>query len=216
MRAILPGASLVLILACTRRTPEPIGTAEAHTEGPCLRRLSEKPPPEAKPVPPDQCPKDPEFPAPLRTAEMWLPVVERVTPAPLASGTGVLTSATPEGPATADAGKPPVKLVVELALNENEHAKGLMYRTSLAEDRGMLFVMERKVQHFWMKNTCLPLDMLFIDADGTISGILENVPTLNEDERTIGCPTTYVLEVNAGWTRRHGVRPGSQVTLPKR
>ncbi len=175
-----------LIAACSR-TPEPVGTAEARTEAPCLRQLSSTPPQEVKSVPPEKCPKDPEFTTPLRTGEMTLP--------------------------TQDGGS--TKLTVELALTQDEHSKGLMYRTSMPEDHGMLFVMERKVQHFWMRNTCLALDMLFIDTDGTISGVLENVPTLNEEERTVGCPTPYVLEVNAGWVRRHGVRPGTKVSLPK-
>lgn len=106
------------------------------------------------------------------------------------------------------------RVTVEIARTEEETSRGLMYRTKLAEDEGMLFAMERKEHTFWMKNTCLPLDMLFIDADGTIVGILENVPVLGETSRTVGCPSTHVLEVNAGWCRRHGVRAGQKVKLP--
>jgi uncharacterized membrane protein (UPF0127 family) len=83
------------------------------------------------------------------------------------------------------------------------------------EDRGMLFFLGRREEHtFWMHNTCIPLDMLFIDHDGTIVGILEDVPTLNDDPRTVGRDSTHVLEVNAGWCRRHGVRVGQRLLLP--
>jgi uncharacterized membrane protein (UPF0127 family) len=115
----------------------------------------------------------------------------------------------PDAPAV-----PPVK--AELARADSERARGLMFRTSLAEDRGMLFQMgDRSVHAFWMHNTCIPLDIMFIDDDGTIVGIEENVPTLNDDERSVGCPSSWVLEVNAGWSRRHGVRPGQHVRLPR-
>jgi hypothetical protein len=85
------------------------------------------------------------------------------------------------------------------------------------EDAGMLFDFpgREQVQSFWMRNTCIPLDMLFITDDGFIAGILENVPTMNDASRSIPCPVRYVLEVNAGWTRKHGVRAGQIVELPK-
>jgi uncharacterized membrane protein (UPF0127 family) len=89
-----------------------------------------------------------------------------------------------------------------------------MFRTSLAEDRGMLFQMsERSVHAFWMHNTCIPLDMLFIAADGVIEGILEQVPVLNDDPRAVPCPARYVLEVNAGFCRRHSVKAGMRVRI---
>ena len=106
-------------------------------------------------------------------------------------------------------------LHVELARTENEAARGLMYRRAMPSDRGMLFRMQdRKEQRFWMRNTCIPLDMVFIDDDGVIVGILENVPTLNDAERTVGCASSWVLETNAGWTRRHGVVAGQRVDIP--
>jgi uncharacterized membrane protein (UPF0127 family) len=105
-------------------------------------------------------------------------------------------------------------VTVEIARAEEETSRGLMYRTSMAEDHGMIFAMDRREHTFWMRNTCIPLDMMFIDRDGTIVGIEENVPTLNDKERTTGCISTHVLEVNAGWSRRHGVKPGQKVKLP--
>jgi hypothetical protein len=64
-----------------------------------------------------------------------------------------------------------------------------------------------------MRNTCLALDMLFIDQDGIISGILEQVPPMNETSRRINCLSAHVLEVRAGWTRTYGVSPGQKITI---
>ncbi len=89
-----------------------------------------------------------------------------------------------------------------------------MYRTHMADDDGMLFVWkEERERSFWMRNTCIPLDMLFVAADGTIVGIHEQVPVLNEAPRAISCPAMYVLEMNAGWTRKHGVVAGQRLKV---
>jgi len=106
------------------------------------------------------------------------------------------------------------RLEVELMLTEPNQERGLMYRKRLADDKGMLFAWKQQSIHtFWMHNTCIPLDMLFIDRDGFVAGIVENAPTLNDEGRSIDCPVTYVLEVNAGWSRKHGVAPGQQVKI---
>ena len=104
----------------------------------------------------------------------------------------------------------------ELAIHQHERGRGLMFRTHLPETSGMLFFPQGppRIQSFWMRNTCIPLDMIFIEDDGYIAGIAENVPTLNDESRSVPCPTSYVLEVNAGWCRRHGVQPGGRVKLP--
>lgn len=105
-----------------------------------------------------------------------------------------------------------LRIIAEHVKSEAERQRGLMYRTELALDRGMLFSWnDERLRSFWMKNTCVPLDMLFIAADGTIVSILEQVPTLNTQPRRSGCPAQHVLEVNAGWAREHGVRPGQRV-----
>jgi len=106
---------------------------------------------------------------------------------------------------------------VELARSPYETERGLMYRTRMADNAGMLFDFPGRpeVRSFWMQNTCIPLDMLFIAEDGFITGVLENVPTLNRASRSIPCPVRYVLEVNAGWTRKHSVRAGQFVKLPQ-
>ncbi|HKQ71557.1 MAG TPA: DUF192 domain-containing protein [Polyangiaceae bacterium] len=105
-------------------------------------------------------------------------------------------------------------LEVELMLTERHQERGLMYRKSLDDAKGMLFAWNTPSVHtFWMHNTCIPLDMLFIDHDGFVTGIVENAPTLDDNGRSIDCPVNYVLEVNAGWSRRHGVTPGQRVKI---
>lgn len=103
---------------------------------------------------------------------------------------------------------------VEIARDDADRQRGLMYRRKMADDAGMIFVFEERRNHtFWMHDTCIPLDMLFIDGDGTIVGIEENVPTMDDSTFEVGCPSRYVLEVNAGWTRRHGVEAGQSVKM---
>ena len=89
-----------------------------------------------------------------------------------------------------------------------------MYREHMADDAGMLFLMpEERVQSFWMKNTFIPLDIIFIRADLTVAGIVENAEPQTLTSRTVGKPSKYVLEVNAGWSQRHGVKTGSKATF---
>jgi uncharacterized membrane protein (UPF0127 family) len=101
---------------------------------------------------------------------------------------------------------------VELARTDEERARGLMNRRQLAEDAGMLFLFsESEPRAFWMKNTLIPLDMLFIDEGGRVVGLLERAEPLTTSPRDPGVPSRYVLEVNGGWAERHGVRPGDRV-----
>jgi uncharacterized protein len=108
-----------------------------------------------------------------------------------------------------------VSVDAEFVRSEHDTMRGLMYRTNMNEEHGMLFDLRVRDDHkFWMHNTCIPLDMLFVDDDGFIVGIVENAPTLNDASRGVGCPSRFVLEVNAGWTRRHGVKAGQHMSLP--
>jgi uncharacterized membrane protein (UPF0127 family) len=89
-----------------------------------------------------------------------------------------------------------------------------MYRTEMPDDQGMLFSWESEQRRtFWMHDTCIPLDMLFIARDGTIVGILEEVPAMNDTPRAVPCPAAHVLEVNAGYTRAHGITPGQRLKI---
>lgn len=108
------------------------------------------------------------------------------------------------------------KVEVELATDPASRERGLMYRTGMPEDDGMLFSWpDERVRSFWMHNTCIPLDMLFIDAQGFIVGVLEQVPTLNDESRANPCPAAHVLELNAGWARAHGIVAGQRIQIQK-
>jgi uncharacterized membrane protein (UPF0127 family) len=103
--------------------------------------------------------------------------------------------------------------VVELARTDEERARGLMFRKELPDGRGMLFDFQREQDvSFWMKNTYIPLDMIFIRADGTIRRIAANTEPLSERGVPAGGPVRYVLEVIGGTARKLGIEPGDKVT----
>jgi hypothetical protein len=127
----------------------------------------------------------------------------------------LLAACRPGGPtAVVHAAKGSVDVALEVAATDPARTQGLMYRTSLHEDRGMLFVFDTEVEHqFWMKNTLIPLDMLFIAGDGRIAGIHANATPLSLANITVGKPSRWVLEVAGGWAERHGVVAGDRVEL---
>jgi uncharacterized membrane protein (UPF0127 family) len=105
-----------------------------------------------------------------------------------------------------------VTVALEVMNTPAGRERGMMYRTSIADDHGMLFVFSEEAEHpFWMKNTLIPLDMLFIAADGRIVGIHPHAVPLSTASLSVGKPSTYVLEVNGGWAARHNVRPGDRM-----
>src|SRR5213594_5198283 len=104
------------------------------------------------------------------------------------------------------------EVALEVAATPAERERGPMYRSSLAEGRGMLFVFDEDGNHtFWMRNTLIPLDMLFIARDGTVVGIHANATPLSTANIAVGKPSRYVLEVPGGWAARHGIAAGAQV-----
>lgn len=181
------------VLACSR-TPEPGevtrpteqsgAAASVDEDGPaCVAPLAATPPPAASSL--ESCPEDPD-------------------------GAPTMPHGTVRFPEVRDA----PTLDVELARTDAHRAHGLMFRPSLTDDAGMLFTFDDQAAHtFWMQNTCLALDMLFIDQDGFVVGILEQVPPWNETRRSVTCASTHVLEVRAGWSRDHGVRPGQRAVI---
>jgi uncharacterized membrane protein (UPF0127 family) len=111
---------------------------------------------------------------------------------------------------TSAKGEVPVK--VEVVATEAKIERGLMWREHLPLDAGMLFMMgESRVWTFWMKNTLIPLDMIFIAQDMTVAGIVENAEPLTETLRKVDKPSFYVLEVNGGFTKQTGITAGSKV-----
>jgi uncharacterized membrane protein (UPF0127 family) len=104
---------------------------------------------------------------------------------------------------------------VEMAVTPDEQAKGLMFRRELPEKQGMLFDFHREQPtSFWMKNTYIPLDMIFIRADGRILRIAENTVPLSEALVPSGGPVRAVLEVIGGTAKKLGIAPGDRVTHP--
>ena len=107
-----------------------------------------------------------------------------------------------------------VSVAVEVAATPAQQSLGLMYRKELGAAAGMLFVFDTSVEHpFWMKNTVLPLDMIFLGDDRKIVGIVKDAVPFTTTSRTVGAPSRYVLEVNAGFSEKHGVKTGDQATF---
>jgi hypothetical protein len=109
--------------------------------------------------------------------------------------------------------KGPVHFRVEVADDEAERAQGLMFRTQLDDDAGMLFDFHTPQQvSFWMRNTLIPLDMIFIRADGTIANIADNTEPYSETPIPSAGPVLGVLEIGGGLTQELGIKPGDKVT----
>jgi uncharacterized membrane protein (UPF0127 family) len=101
---------------------------------------------------------------------------------------------------------------VEVADTPGKREMGLMYRTELADDRGMIFLFPRESQQsFWMKNTPRSLDMIFIGRDRKIVGIVEEATPFSLDPRSVDGMSQFVFEINGGLSMRHGFKPGDSV-----
>jgi uncharacterized membrane protein (UPF0127 family) len=110
------------------------------------------------------------------------------------------------------AGHPPAEVMVEIARTPRQIQRGLMYREHMPPDQGMIFLMgEERIQSFWMRNTLIPLDMIFIARDMTVAGVVANTEPLTDTPRRVDRPSYYVLEVNAGWAAAHHVAAGTRV-----
>jgi uncharacterized protein len=108
-----------------------------------------------------------------------------------------------------------LKFDIELALTEPQRNHGLMFREKLGPYEGMLFDFYSETPvSFWMKNTLIPLDMVFIAADGTIKHVHANATPLSTDTIPSGFPVRAVLEINGGSARLLGIKPGDKVKHP--
>jgi uncharacterized membrane protein (UPF0127 family) len=215
--AVLPLLGVTLV-ACERRIDEPIAARpldpsalggepapeKAAGKGRCIRATTPSPKRRAPTGPDPRCPRDTEASPPkLRAGKVTF-----------IAGEGAETSSAPTGSDALGPSPKPLAIDTEIAENDHDRQRGLMFRTQMADTHGMIFVFADKDDHsFWMHNTCIPLDMLFIDEDGLIVGIEENTPTLSDDTFSVGCLSKYVLEVNAGWTRAHGIKAGQWVKI---
>ena len=103
---------------------------------------------------------------------------------------------------------------VEIAKTPEKQSRGLMFRNKMAPDQGMIFIFpDEKNRSFWMRNTYLPLDIIFLKADGTIINIGAGIP-LSEKEVLSDGPAKAAIELNKGTAARLGIRPGDKVYFP--
>ena len=107
-----------------------------------------------------------------------------------------------------------VAVDVEIVSTWAKIERGLMFREHLPPDQGMLFLMpEEKEWPFWMKNTLIPLDLIFITKDMTVAGVVHDATPRTEDLRRVDTPSLYVLEVNGGYAVKHAIADGAKVSF---
>lgn len=117
---------------------------------------------------------------------------------------------------TIDTKSGPHSFTMEIAADDESRERGLMYRTAMAPDAGMLFDFHTpQMVAFWMENTVLPLDMLFVRADGTIARIKANATPYSRENIPSGEPVQLVIELNAGRAAALGIVEGARVQAPQ-
>ena len=108
------------------------------------------------------------------------------------------------------------RLDIEIAESEYETQTGLMYRKSMEDRQGMLFIFPTEERHsFYMKNTLISLDILFIRGDGSVANIARNAHPLDEAGIPSAGPVRYVLEINAGLSDRWGLKEGDRMEFER-
>lgn len=121
----------------------------------------------------------------------------------------------PQSPLTIETERGPARFTIELAETPTQQQRGLMFRPALAPDAGMLFVYANDaLRSFWMKNTPIPLDILFVKADGTIVRIAANAKPFSEEPVPSREPVRAVLEIPGGRAAQVGVAVGDKVRHP--
>ena len=111
-----------------------------------------------------------------------------------------------------------VSFTVELARTVEEQEKGLMFRDSMPDNHGMIFLFDDQTERsFWMKNTLIPLDMIFLDKNMSVVEVKANVPPCKADPCEVynSKPAMYVLEINAGLSEKYIIVEGSKMSLRK-
>lgn len=103
---------------------------------------------------------------------------------------------------------------IELATTEEEHARGLMFRKQMDENKGMLFMFSYEDwRSFWMRNTLIPLDIIYVNAKREVVSICKNAKTLDETSLPSEAPAMYVIEINAGLCDKYGIDKGTKVNF---
>lgn len=137
----------------------------------------------------------------------------------VAGCSGTSSAVTPDGgapalriPVTLHGDSGALTVQAELADTVEKRTRGLMFREHMEEEQGMLFLFPVEQQlTFWMRNTLIPLDMIFIRADHTILGVVENATPRTDTARAVPGASQFVLEVNGGVAAKYGVKAGQTV-----
>lgn len=125
---------------------------------------------------------------------------------------GTSSAVTPQVRFYADNDQPEYWL--ELATQPWERQRGLMFRPVLLDTWGMLFIFPDDAERsFWMQNTFIALDMVFVDVEGTVVGVVENATPLTTDSRAVPGESRYVIELAAGQAEAHGIRAGVRIEM---
>jgi uncharacterized protein len=111
-------------------------------------------------------------------------------------------------------GKTKTKIEIEIANNESSRWLGLMFRRHMDDNDGMLFIFQNEeMRSFWMHETYIPLDMIFVNQEKKIITIFRNTQTLSDQSNPSTAPATYVIEVNAGFCTTHNINEGDRITF---
>lgn len=151
------------------------------------------------------CTNDTECDSPLRCVDFFCAFPPAMT--------GETHSSLVDATFVTDSG--PVTFHLEVADARDEVTRGLMHRRTMAPDFGMLFVFDRdRLQSFWMRNTLIHLDMVFVHSNGTVDSVQAMAEPRTETSRRSEGPAQYVIELVGGTAERVGIVPGTQVTVP--
>lgn len=168
-----------------------MGSGAAACEGGCTKSGS----PTTATSEPSRAPAAPE-PTPVPREPRAAPAQQGAAQPKLPTGKVVLETAPRQA----------IELTVEVASTDATRQLGLMFREELKEDEGMLFIFPTERRNsFWMRNTLIPLDMLFIDSEWKVVGIVERAQPQTDDPRGVPRMSQYVLEVPGGFAERHGL-----------
>jgi uncharacterized protein len=120
----------------------------------------------------------------------------------------------PVGTVRFDTPRGPWVVKVEVVADDAARQRGLMYRRELPRDHGMLFVFQESSDHnFWMHNTLISLDLIYLGDDRAVVGVVANAPAMNDQPRGVGKDSRYVVEVSAGEAAAHAVGPGTRAAF---
>ena len=145
--------------------------------------------------------------------EYYFRCMDQVCAAPPAM-TGERDETTPVARFFDEEGQKLARFYLELALTSEEQSRGLMYRTQMLDEWGMLFVYEEdRHLSFWMKNTLIPLDMIFVNSAKEVVGVIHEAQPEDETPRGVGIPSRYVVEINGGLAREFGIDSGATMSL---